>query len=89
MLRSVRHPNSFRRDETKESLPLKWKRRPSGNGNLLKKPVVCLAHITNSMATREDDFEKGATTAQQALDICAVALAATLDRVEGGIHEGS
>jgi uridine phosphorylase len=27
-------------------------------GAALNKPVICLAHITNTMATREDDFEK-------------------------------
>ena len=54
-------------------------------GVALKKPVVCLAHITNSMATRQDDFEKGGDTGtQQALDICAIALTAALEHAGGG-----
>lgn len=52
-------------------------------GRALKKPVVCLAHITNSMATREDDFEKGGDSGtHQALAFCAVALAAALKYAE-------
>lgn len=48
-------------------------------GHALSKPVVCLAHITNSMATREDDFEKGGDDGTlQALRICASALATAL-----------
>jgi len=58
-------------------------------GAALRKAVVCLAHITNSMATREDDFEKGGDPGtQQALDLCAIALDAVLKQVEGGVHEG-
>jgi uridine phosphorylase len=54
-------------------------------GTSLKKPVVCLAHITNSMATRKEDFEKGGDQGTlQALDTCAYTLAATLEHVEGG-----
>ena len=46
--------------------------------------LFALAHITNSMATREDYFEKGNDTGtQQALDICAIALTAALEH-EGG-----
>ena len=57
-------------------------------GTALNKPVVCLAHITNSMATREDDFEKGGDTGtQQALDICAIALTAALEHEGRIIHE--
>lgn len=37
-------------------------------GTALKKPVVCVAHITNSMATKEDDFKKRATP--EPLDAC-------------------
>lgn len=55
-------------------------------GTALKKPIVCLAHITNSMATRDDDFEKGGDTGiQQALDICVIALTAALEHA-GGIN---
>jgi uridine phosphorylase len=58
-------------------------------GAALKKPIVCLAHITNSMATREDDFEKGGDTGtQQALDICAIALTAALEHEGGILNEG-
>lgn len=57
-------------------------------GAALRKPIVCLAHITNSMATKEDDFEKGGDSGtHQALAVCAVALAAALDHA-GGSHEG-
>lgn len=57
-------------------------------GTALKKPVVCLAHITNSMATREDDFEKGGDSGtHQALAFCAAALAATLKHAEGERYE--
>lgn len=57
-------------------------------GEALEKPVVCLAHITNSMATKEDDFEKGGDSGtHQALAFCAVALAAALEHT-GGNHEG-
>jgi len=56
-------------------------------GTALKKTIVCLAHITNSMA-REDDFEKGGNTGtQQALDICAIALTAALEHAGGIIDE--
>jgi uridine phosphorylase len=53
-------------------------------GTSLDKPVVCLAHITNSMATREEDFEKGGDQGMiQALEICALTLAAALEYGEG------
>ena len=46
----------------------------------LRKPVVCLAHVTNSMATRQEDFEKGGHDGlDEALEVCASALAAALD----------
>ena len=32
-------------------------------GKALGKPVVCLAHVTNTMATRTEDFEKGGDAA--------------------------
>ncbi len=46
----------------------------------LEKCVVCLAHITNAMATRTDDFEKGGEEGNEAaLMVCATALSALLD----------
>lgn len=49
-------------------------------GTALNKPVICFAHITNSMATREDDFEKGGDDGQEtALRVCALALSALLE----------
>jgi len=57
-------------------------------GASLTKPVVCLAHITNTMATRKDDFEKGGDPGTlQALEICALTLKTTLEFAEGGKHE--
>jgi purine-nucleoside phosphorylase len=43
-----------------------------------QRPVLCLAHVTNTMAQAGDDFEKGADSG--ALDVLTVvaALAATL-----------
>lgn len=50
----------------------------------LDKRVMCLAHITNAMATRSDDFEKGGDVGNQAaLKVCATALAAALEYAEG------
>jgi uridine phosphorylase len=49
-------------------------------GNVLGKPVVCLAHVTNTMATREEDFEKGGDAGlSDSLSVCAAALEAALD----------
>jgi uridine phosphorylase len=49
-------------------------------GNALEKPVVCLAHVTNTMATREDDFEKGGDAGlEDSLSVCVAALEAALD----------
>lgn len=49
-------------------------------GAALNKPVICFAHITNSMATREDDFEKGGDDGQEtALKVCAMALSALIN----------
>ncbi len=49
-------------------------------GSTRGRPTVCLAHITNAMATREDDFEKGGNTGlEESLSICAVALSAALE----------
>jgi uridine phosphorylase len=45
----------------------------------LGKRVVCIAHITNAMATRTDDFEKGGDDGNEAaLKVCAIALATAL-----------
>lgn len=50
-------------------------------GTALNKPVICFAHITNSMATRDDDFEKGGDDGHEtALKVCALALSALLER---------
>lgn len=52
-------------------------------GTALNKPVICLAHITNSMGTRTDDFEKGGDDGSEtALKVCTTALSALLDMVE-------
>lgn len=53
-------------------------------GRALQRPVTCLAHVTNAMATRPDDFEKGGHDGQEeALEMCARALAAALAFVRG------
>jgi uridine phosphorylase len=44
-----------------------------------RRTVVCLAHVTNAMATRPDDFEKGGHDGQEeALEVCARSLATVL-----------
>lgn len=44
-------------------------------GRALVRPVVCLAHVTNTMATGPTDFEKGGNDGQEeSLDVCAHAL---------------
>ena len=49
-------------------------------GRALGKPVVCLAHVTNTMATRTEDFEKGGDTGlADSLSVCAAALEAALE----------
>jgi uridine phosphorylase len=49
-------------------------------GKVLNKPVVCLAHVTNTMATREEDFEKGGDAGlADSLSVCASALEAALE----------
>jgi len=46
-------------------------------GEALGKPVVCLAHVTNTMATRTEDFEKGGDAGlADSLSVCAAALEA-------------
>ena len=48
-------------------------------GLALRRHVTCLAHVTNAMATRPDDFEKGGHDGQEeALEVCARALAAAV-----------
>jgi uridine phosphorylase len=46
-------------------------------GAAQKKPVICLAHVTNAMATRGEDFEKGGDAGlEESLSVCALALEA-------------
>ncbi len=46
--------------------------------------VACLAHVTNAMATRSDDFEKGGQDGQEeALQLCDRALTAALAHAAG------
>jgi uridine phosphorylase len=48
-------------------------------GRTLGRPVACLAHVTNAMATRPDDFDKGGHDAQEeALAICLRAVIAAV-----------
>jgi len=52
-------------------------------GKVLNKPVVCLAHVTNTMATREEDFEKGGDAGlADSLSVCAAVLEASLEHAE-------
>jgi len=52
-------------------------------GKVLSKPVACLAHVTNTMATREEDFEKGGDAGlADSLSVCAAALEAALEHGE-------
>jgi uridine phosphorylase len=52
-------------------------------GQALGKPVACLAHVTNTMATREEDFEKGGDAGlADSLSVCAAALEAALEHGE-------
>lgn len=54
----------------------------------LGKPVTCIAHVTNAMATRPDDFEKGGHDGQEeALDVCRRALIAALAHARGVAQE--
>ena len=53
-------------------------------GRALDKPVVCLAHVTNTMATRTEDFEKGGETGlKEALKVCELALEVALEQAGG------
>jgi len=50
-------------------------------GRALDKPVVCLAHVTNTMATRTENFEKGGDTGlEEALKVCELALEVALEQ---------
>lgn len=52
-------------------------------GTAIGNPVVCLAHITNAMATRGEDFEKGGDAGlEESLAVCALALSAALEHKE-------
>lgn len=54
-------------------------------GQAIGRPVVCLAHVTNAMATRSDDFEKGGHDGQQeALDVCSAAIRAVAKHLRAG-----
>ncbi len=54
-------------------------------GRALRRRVVCLAHVTNAMATRPGDFEKGGHDGQEeALAVCARALAAAVEHARRG-----
>lgn len=56
-------------------------------GKALGKPVVCLAHVTNTMATRTEDFEKGGDAGlADSLSVCVAALEAALEH-SGGTTE--
>jgi uridine phosphorylase len=49
------------------------------------KPVVCFAHVTNQMAARDGDFEKGhANGAHDALEVVRVATQAWLEETGSG-----
>lgn len=53
-------------------------------GRAIGKPVTCLAHVTNAMATRQEDFEKGGHDGQEeALEVCARAVAAAVAHARG------
>jgi uridine phosphorylase len=64
-------------------------------GKALDKPMVCLAHVTNTMATRDEDFEKGGDAGlADSLSVCSAALEAALEHAKaktnrrvGGRHE--
>ena len=49
-------------------------------GEALRRPVLCLAHVTNAMATRTEDFEKGGDQGlTTAFSLCSRALDAVLE----------
>jgi len=56
-------------------------------GRALDRPVVCLAHVTNTMATQTEDFEKGGDAGlADSLSVCAAALEAALEQEPGGLQ---
>jgi uridine phosphorylase len=56
-----------------------------GMGRALGRSVICLAHVTNAMATRPDDFEKGGNDGQEeSLEVCARVLRVATARVRPG-----
>jgi purine-nucleoside phosphorylase len=56
-------------------------------GKVLNKPVVCLANVTNTMATREEDFEKGGDAGlADSLSVCASVLEAALEHARRKIN---
>jgi uridine phosphorylase len=58
-------------------------------GRALRRPVTCIAHVTNAMATRPDDFEKGGHDGQEeALELCWRALATAVEYARGH-HAGA
>ena len=58
-------------------------------GKVLRKPVACIAHVTNSMATRAEDFEKGGDAGiADSLAVCLSALDAALDHAGRKIDPG-
>jgi uridine phosphorylase len=58
-------------------------------GQALRRPVTCLAHVTNAMATRPDDFEKGGHDGQEeSLELCARAVAAAVVHARGSRARG-
>jgi uridine phosphorylase len=49
-------------------------------GSAFRRPIVCLAHVTNAMATREDDFEKGGNAGlKESIRRCVMVLSAALE----------
>lgn len=57
-------------------------------GRARGRTVTCLAHVTNAMATRQDDFEKGGHDGQEeALELCARALTAALAHARSSVSE--
>jgi uridine phosphorylase len=52
-------------------------------GKALDKPIICIANVTNTMATRKEDFEKGGDAGlADSLTVCAAALEAALAESE-------
>jgi uridine phosphorylase len=59
-------------------------------GAAIGKPVVCLAHVTNAMATRGDDFEKGGDAGlEESMSVCALALEAAVAHATSGSGDGA